>query len=364
MKKITIIFFISFIFSVPLATILLPDKQISYIENKVLEQMPKLSIDDILSKQFMEDFDTYTTDQFPLRSKFIKLKNYYSYLLGNREFRNIYISKSNKLLEKFIFNKAVIDKNIDNISKTANHIKNNYGIKSKLMIIPTSTAFYEDELYNYMITDNQLNAINYINDSFINKSSSSSFYSPYKVLYENKDKYIFFNTDHHWTQLGACLAYEDMYKIKVLDDPVAVSNSFYGTYYSKSILDFITPDTIYAYTAFNNYKLTMDFNYTYNYLYDNSKLSTKNKYQYFLHGDPAIGYIEGNEKSTKEILIFKDSFAHNFMPFLTSNYSKIHFIDTRYYNGSINDYLSKNTNIDEILFIHNIANFNSNILYE
>ncbi len=364
MKKITIIFFILFIFSVPLSTILIPDKKVSYLENKVLQQIPNVSVSDILSKKFMNSFDEYATDQFPLRSSFIKLKNYYSYLLGNREFRNIYISKSGNLLEKFVFNKATIDKNVNNISKIANHIKNNYDIKSKLMIIPTSIAFYEDELYNYMVTDNQLHVINYIENSFKNKSNNASFYSPYKVLYENKDKYIFFKTDHHWTQLGACLAYEDMYKIKVLDKPIAVSNSFYGTYYSKSILDFITPDTIYAYKAFNNYTLNMDINYTYNCLYDDSKLLGKNKYQYFLHGDPAIGCIKGNKNSKKEILIFKDSFAHNFMPFLTSNYGKIHFIDIRYYNGSIDDYLSRNKNIDEVLFIHNIANLNSNILYK
>lgn len=364
MKKFTVIFFILFIFIAPLGNIIIPDKEVSFTENKILQQLPDFNVTTITSKEFMEKFDKYTTDQFPFRINFIKLKNYYSYVLGIREFRDIYISKSNKLLEKFIFDKNIVDKNIDRVSNIAIHLKNTYNLNSKLMIIPTSIALYENDLYDYMITDNQYSSINYIKDSFLNKSDSSSFYSPYDVLYKNRDKYIFFNTDHHWTQLGACLAYEDMYKFKVSNRPVPVSNSFYGTYYSKAILDFIEPDTIYAYQSYSKFRLNMDLDYNYDTLYDKSKLSTKNKYQYFLHGDPAIGCIEGNKNSKDEILIFKDSFAHNFIPFLTSNYKKIHFIDTRYYNGSIDDYILKNRNINEVLFMYNISNFNSNILYK
>jgi len=52
----------------------------------------------------MNDFDKYTSDQFPFRVNFIKIKNTYNYGIGQREFRNIYIC-NNKLLEKFEFNK-------------------------------------------------------------------------------------------------------------------------------------------------------------------------------------------------------------------------------------------------------------------
>lgn len=299
-----------------------------------------------------------------MRLSFIKIKNTHNYLLGSREFRNIYIGKNNQLFEKFTFNKSICNKNINSISNIANYLNENHHIKSKLMIIPTSIAVYENQLYDYMITDNQLDSIKYIKGNFLNKTPNASFYSPFDILKSNKDKYIYFNTDHHWTQLGSKIVYENMYENKALGGHIPVSNSFYGSYYSKAILDLVRPDTIYAYLDYENYNLNVDFSYNYNKLYDKSKLNSKNKYQYFLHGDPAIGTIEGNKSIDKEILIFKDSFAHNFMPFLTSNYSKIHFIDPRYYDVDLKDYLFKNSNISEVLFMHNISSFNSDILYE
>ena len=41
-----------------------PSREFSEMENRNLEQMPKLSVDSLLSGQFMKDFETYTTDQF------------------------------------------------------------------------------------------------------------------------------------------------------------------------------------------------------------------------------------------------------------------------------------------------------------
>ena len=52
----------------------------------------------------MKNFDKYAYDQFPLRVRFIKIKNIYSYLIVSRKFRNVYLSKDNRLLEEFLFN--------------------------------------------------------------------------------------------------------------------------------------------------------------------------------------------------------------------------------------------------------------------
>ena len=109
--------------------------------------------------------------------------------------------------------------------------------------------------------------------------------------------------------------------------------------------------------------MTMDFSETFNTLYDESKLNGKNKYQYFLHGDPGFSVIEGNSSKPNEILIFKDSYAHSFIPFLTNDYSRIHVVDPRYYSLDIDDYLNNNKNIKEVLFINNLQTFNSEEIY-
>ena len=129
LKFITIAFFLIFIFSVPIITLFTEDKKISEIENKILAQLPRISFENISSKRFMKDFDEYTSDQFPLRSDFIKFKNTYSYIIGQREFRDIYVGKNNKLMEKYEFNKEAVDENISNILKISSSQWTKYTIK-------------------------------------------------------------------------------------------------------------------------------------------------------------------------------------------------------------------------------------------
>jgi len=364
LKFITVAFFLIFIFSVPIITFFSEDKKISEIENKILTQFPRLSLDNIYSKRFMKNFDNYTSDQFPFRPSFIKLKNTYSYIIGQREFRDIYIGKNNRLMEKYEFNKKAVDENISNILSMSYYMYEIKNIKSKLMVVPTSIAFYKNDLPSFSISDNQKDSLDYIDKNILDKNYIS-FYTPYNVLDKNKNKYIYFNTDHHWTQLGAYISYLDMFNYKYNDKTLfnnykKVSNDFYGTYYSKALLPMIKGDSIYSYSDFNNFKIEINFDETYNTLYDNSKLKGKNKYQYFLHGDPGFAVISGNKNKSNEIIVFKDSYAHSFIPFLTNNYGKIHVVDPRYYNIDLEDYLNENPNISDALFINNIQSFNSN----
>jgi predicted ribosome quality control (RQC) complex YloA/Tae2 family protein len=103
LKFITISFFLIFIFSVPIITLFTEDKKISEIENKILTQLPRISFENICNKKFMKNFDEYTSDQFPLRANFIKLKNTYNYIIGQREFRDIYVGKNNYQNDELTF---------------------------------------------------------------------------------------------------------------------------------------------------------------------------------------------------------------------------------------------------------------------
>lgn len=367
LKYTTIVFFLGFIFIFPIINFLTEDKKINEIENKILTQLPKLSLQKIINGSFMKEADNYTSDQFPSRTEFIKIKNSYSYSLGIREFRGIYVGSNGRLMEKFIFNKEIIDKNIAQVIRLSRHLQDMYKIPSTLMVVPTSIAFYENELPNVALTDSQEDTLNYIHsrsEDPITNNLFISFYSPYHVLKENKNEYIYFNTDHHWTQLGAKLAFEDMYG-SINGDYTKVIDEFYGTYFSKALLPNIKGDSIYAYKDFNNFNMKIDFNKNFDSLYDDYKLLGKNKYQYFLHGDPAIAIIEGlPDNANNEILVFKDSFAHNFVPFLASKYTKVHIIDPRYYNLDIDTYIKENENIKEVLFLNNISTFNSSLLFK
>ena len=351
-KKFTVIFFMSYISIFLIISIIKPDMKINEIENKILTQFIMPDAENIKNGKFMSNFENYVSEQFPFRNTFIYIKNTFNYLLGNREFRNIYVTE-NRLLEKFKLNKHILGKNIDSI----NNITYSTNIPTDILIIPTSIAFYNDELPNYAISDNQNNVLNDISCELI-----GNFYNPYSVLDNHKDEYIYFKTDHHWTQLGARYVYEDMYKKNISSEYSKVADDFKGSYYSKALLPNMKGDEIFAYKEFNNFNITFDFDNSSSTLYDEKKLNTKNKYQYFLNGDPGYGIIEGS--GVDEILIFKDSFAHNFIPFLAKDYSKIHIVDPRYYALNVLEYIEKNPKINKILFIHNINTLNTDDVYK
>lgn len=359
-KLFTLIFFFSFIFSVGLITFLKDDQKISHIENKILNQRPKITFDSIISKRFMNNFDKFVCDQFPFRNYFVKAKNSFSYLIGNREFKDIYISKEGTLIEKYLENRYIINKNISKINEISKSTK----IDSTLMLIPSSISFYSNTLPSWSYFDDQKYSLDYIES---NIKEYSNFYTPYNIFKRYKHLPIYFNTDHHWTQLGANIAYNDIMNINfdeksLINKYKEVSNDFYGTYFSKVLLNRINADIITSYNKLNNFDIIIDFNEKYTTLYNTDKLKQKNKYQYFLHKDFGFAIIDGIGKG--EVLIFKDSYAHNFIPFLAYDFDKIHIIDPRYYKINLNEYLNDNLGINKIIFLHNLLLFNSQKLYE
>lgn len=351
-KTITVLAGLGIMYGGFLASILTKDNSVSYIENKILTKFPRLSVQTIISGRFMEQFDSYATDQFPERVEFINLKNNFDFIIGKREFRGIYLTSTGRLLEHFKLNKKTLYDNIEGINKLSEKLN----LKSSFLLIPTSIALYKDELPYYAITDDQEKVFDMIKENVRIK-----FFSALDILKEHKHEEIFFKTDHHWTQLGAKITFEDIFNKEVAKDLTMVSDEFYGSYYSKALVSGIKPDTLSAYKGIENHKIHIDYERELNSLYDKTKLNTKNKYQYFLSGDPGRALIEGKGEGT--ILILKDSFAHNFVPFLCSEFKEIHIIDPRYYNTDIEEYITK-FNISEIFFIHNINTLNTQNVYD
>ena len=344
-------FFILFIFGGLLLSIVIPDKDINQIENKILQKFEKPKVETLLSGKFMDSFDEYVSDQFPLRNTFIKIKNSFEYLIGKREFKNVYFL-NNRYIENFALNKDILKENILNI----NNLIENTNLNTKILLVPTSAAFYEELLPSYSNLDNQIKILQDLNNYF-----GESFYNIYDILKFYKNEYIYFNTDHHWTQLAAKYVFEYIFEKEINENPKLISKNFLGSYYSKGLLPFVKPDHIYSYEYFKDFYMEYDLVNKTNTLYDDNKLHSKNKYQYFLNGDPGYAIIYGDGK--EEVLVLKDSFAHVFIPFLTKEYYKIHIIDPRYYKVDIEKYLKENKSISELIIMNNLSTLNSELIY-
>src|SRR5690606_4870928 len=117
-------------------------------------------------------------------------------------------------------------------------------------------------------------------------------------------------------------------------DVRTVSNTFLGSFHSRSLFSGVKPDTIEVFEPIKPLKTTLyiaDTDKTLTTMYDHSALSKKDKYTYFLGGVHALMTLttdhgqHGPDKN--KLLVIKDSYAHNMVPFLTLHVEEIHVMD-------------------------------------
>lgn len=185
-------------------------------------------------------------------------------------------------------------------------------------------------------------------------------------LIRHNAEYLYFNTDHHWTALGAYYAYVQFCETKGLTAndlsayTEAVYDNFLGTYYSYSNQSDAlasNPDTIYAYLPMGTNDTTVtDENgetregYV---IYDATEYSPGNKYLCFLGGDAALIEIHNpNITDGSSCVLVKESYGNAFAPFLVDHYEYVYVVDYRYYTDNLTDFISSN-NIDDVIFLNN-----------
>ena len=171
----------------------------------------------------------------------------------------------------------------------------------------------------------------------------------YTGLRDHADEYIYFRTDHHWTQLGAYYAYQQFCKaagfeaVALEQFQTGVYENFVGSMYtftkgypqSQTLYD--NPDTltyylpIYETHAKYYADSTLQNGVPVSVVYTQLPESTSNKYLCYIGGDTPVCVIESAAEGGA-CIVLKESYGNAFVPFLTSHYSKIIVIDPREFN--------------------------------
>lgn len=333
------------------------DKNFSNFENRSLAQRPVFYFDDFLKGRFSKDYERYINDQFVFRDTWIDLKSRSEYLLVKIENNNIIYGKDNFLFEKYEkVDEENLAKNIDSVLGFIRKIPNN---KVNFMIIPSSYTIYKDYLpYGINLVDQEF----YINDiyNYLNNYNNIKTISLIDMFKENKDKYIYYKTDHHWTSFGSYLAYSEFVKnnnlslVDINNLNKHEVNNFYGTYFSKS-KNFNAESDLITYYDVPNLSVSIDGVPVDN-INDNSKWSSSDKYSAFLRGNNGLTIIQNNDISNNnKILVLKDSFGNSFIQYLVNNYKEVYVVDLRGFIGSFNEFFKSN-NFDDVLIMYNFIN--------
>lgn len=191
----------------------------------------------------------------------------------------------------------------------------------------------------------------------------------YDELYAHRDEYIYFRTDHHWTQLGAYYAYTqfceekgitpkslDSYKHKAYEGFVG---SFYFNAESKPEALHNAPDTVYTYgpasRAVMTYTTTKGESFEWPIINNVNSYGPGLKYSTFIGADNPYTIIENKDiKDGSSCIVVKDSFGNAFVPFLVDHYETVYVIDQRYYKGSVIE-LAKKNKVTDVIFANNLS---------
>lgn len=188
-------------------------------------------------------------------------------------------------------------------------------------------------------------------------------------LMYHRDEYIFFRTDHHWTQRGAYYAYAAFMRQKGvgahgLGEYRSVDyGDFLGTLYNDSKNDpaLLPAETITAYYPVSE-GLKMEIQYASGGAFyekpiieDAGKFSTGSKYSIFAGGDNYFTVFTNPSVTDGSVLIvIKESFGDALMPFLADHYSKVYEIDYRLWDGNLIDF-AKEVGATDMLFANSFA---------
>ena len=228
------------------------------------------------------------------------------------------------------------------------------------MIIPTASEFYIPKKYADM-SASQKDAIDHI---YSKEDASIKKVDAWSKLAENRDKYLYFRTDHHWTGLGAYYAYTafceqaGLEPIRLEDCETRRLDNFIGTMYAQTQDSTLlqTPDYVDYYIFPQEYEAVRydrgdPYTAKEHSLWGEYAVSP-NCYSVFLHGDFPLIKATTNIKNGRKILVVKESFGNAFAPFLINHYEEVYVVDQRYFEFPLVDFIKQN-GINELVFANN-----------
>ena len=363
--------FCLFIFGFGIALILSPSRDFSDQENRYLAQFKAPTLKTLRSGEFMEKFEDYVTDQFPLRDQWVQLKAYSERALGKQENNGVYFSPDGQTLFAHF------------TAPTREALEQKVGFVNKLganLVVPVYFSLVPDK--SFVLADLlPANAPSVDDGSTIEEAQALcgdkvTYIDLRTMLTGERD--AFYRTDHHWTTMGARLAFQRLMSGMNLVRPIAaedlnglsyqglpyteVSGSFYGTTYSASGAGWVEPDIICTVIPEGGTKGNVTVT---RYpegapieggLYYPEKLAVKDKYAYFLGGNQPLCVIKNPDAASGKLLVIRDSYADSLAPFLALHFEEVHLLDLRYYRYSAAGYAGEN-GMDQIAVVYSVPNF-------
>lgn len=309
------------------------DGDLSVAERRKLAQFPKLSVETVLSGEFMQKFEKYTLDQFPLRDLFRRVKAYTAfYVLNQKDNHDIYIQDGFAVKMEYPLNESSIENAAAKFRNVYDKLLSGKANKVYVSLVPDKNYFAADK-GGYISFDYQ---------EFAEKLTEKMPYAEYIDIMPELQLEDYYTTDTHWRQekiRQVAVRLAERMGVKLSDNYTVekADVSFYGVYYGQSALPLPAEDIYYLEADWMKDCIVTDHEtgqqmpfYTF------EKLQGNDPYELFLGGSKSLLTIENpNATTDKELIVFRDSFSSSLMPLMAEGYAKLTIIDIRYITPKI-----------------------------
>lgn len=343
-----------------LISLIMPDRSFSEEENRVLSKQPKFGVTEVMNKEYMEGLESYTSDQFVFRDLWIKLKVQCDLLTGKRELNGVYLGKDKYLIQAISEpDQEHVKENIKGMNAFA---ARHQDLNINAIIVPNAAYVMQDYLPKGAPVRDQGKDMKEIQKQL---DAGIGCIDVTKTLQKHVEEGMYYKTDHHWTSRAAAYAFNAAAVQLGIEGAsgdyqrYTVTNEFSGTLSSKSgyhkaedTIEVFEPEGVdvkYLVSDSDDQEQRPT-------VYDKKALKEKDKYQVFFGGNHAQVDITTTNDTTKRLLIFKDSYANCFVPFLIPYYNEIIMVDPRYYYDNVETLIS-GKHITDVLFLYNMDTF-------
>jgi len=305
----------------------------------------------LLSGDYTSHFDRFTTDQFPCRQWFRKLKAEFHYnVLSQKDNNGIYLVDGVAAKLEYPLKHPSVDHALSVLNGVYDRCLEGTDCKLYHAVVPDK-GYYLGQSNGYPTMDY---------GELMEKMSAGLPWASKIELADCLSGADYYRTDTHWRQERLINAAQRL--CEAMDTPIpaqddytltSLETPFYGVYYGQAAIP-MDPDTLYILESDVLSNCTV-----YNYengkttaVYDLDKRGSKDLYDIYLSGAAALLRIDNPNASTdRELVVFRDSFGSSIVPLLAHGYKTVTLVDLRYMQSSLLKQFIEFKNQD-VLFIY------------
>ena len=380
--------FLAFIFGFGMYAFMSEDRAVSFWENRSLAQKPSFSVEAVVDGSYMSAYETYFTDQFPIRDGWMMAHIRMEDLTNQTYINDYYVTDDQYILAKPLSYTANqnIDVSIEQMNRLGDTAKN-AGSELYFFYLPSRIVALEDMYPSFMSKGYTKYSKDYLYNGVTNEHVQKFDLSTELVnnfsLEERKQ--MFYQTDHHWNEEGAINGYEFIHNTLANTSTTVIGESFDASNYTKVCaenLNFVGSYNLQLYKLIKDHndfachyvstKMNYDIDYTIysgnvannavvsaSGLFGSKMKNTEGDINYaevFMQDYAEINVVNNKKVQageTSKALIIKDSFANAVNLLVAENFAHTSILDIRYYTEMTIEQYIQTHDFDTIIVLYN-----------